>query len=343
MQIGQVIRKRRKEQNMTQEEMASRLGVTTPAVNKWENGNSYPDIMLLAPIARLLNISLDTLLAFKEELTDGEIKDIVQETDARLKQGTYEEAFGWAKEKIELYPNCKMLIWQLATILDAQRLVKHVPDAESYDAYILMCYEQVLESEDEKLKTRAAESLVGYYLRKEQYERAEEYLAYYSEQNPERKRNQALIFSRTGRREEAYKAYEELLFSGYQMLSMVFNSIYMLTMEDRNLSKAHKIVKKQQELAGIFEMGRYYEVSCRLELATAEKNADVVLETMQTMLESVEGILDFTESGLYEHMTFQKTSRAFVEEMKDNLLQCFRDEETYGFLKEDERWRKITQ
>ena len=38
MQIGTVIRKSRKEKNMTQEEMAPYLGVTAPAVNKWENG-----------------------------------------------------------------------------------------------------------------------------------------------------------------------------------------------------------------------------------------------------------------------------------------------------------------
>jgi transcriptional regulator with XRE-family HTH domain len=40
MQIGSVIRKYRKECGLTQEEMAKRLGVTTPAVNKWENGVS---------------------------------------------------------------------------------------------------------------------------------------------------------------------------------------------------------------------------------------------------------------------------------------------------------------
>lgn len=62
MQLGQVIRKYRKIKNMTQEEMAVRLGVTAPAVNKWENGNSLPDIMLLAPIARLLGITTDELL-----------------------------------------------------------------------------------------------------------------------------------------------------------------------------------------------------------------------------------------------------------------------------------------
>ena len=54
MDMGVVIKKYRKEAGMTQEEMANRLGVTTPAVNKWENGNSKPDIELLAPIARLL-------------------------------------------------------------------------------------------------------------------------------------------------------------------------------------------------------------------------------------------------------------------------------------------------
>lgn len=342
MQIGQVIRKYRKKQNMTQEEMAHRLGVTTPAVNKWENGNSYPDIMMLAPIARLLDISLDTLLSFQEELTENEITAMVRELDERLKKDTYDEAFQWAKEKIEMYPNCKMLIWQLATILDAQRLIKKGYDTEKYDQYILNCYERVLESEEEKLKTCAADSLFGYYSRKEQYEKAEEYLLYYSEQNPERKRKQALIYSKTDRREEAYKAYEELLFSGYQMISMILNSVYILAMEDKNVSKAQKLVEKQQKLARLFEMGAYHEVSCKLDFATAQKDVDTVIETMQEMFESIENITDFTESELYEHMKFQKSRKEFLEEMKANLLQCFRDEETYGFLKEDERWKKLT-
>lgn len=41
MKIGGVIKKYRKEIGITQEEMANRLGVTTPAVNKWENGVSH--------------------------------------------------------------------------------------------------------------------------------------------------------------------------------------------------------------------------------------------------------------------------------------------------------------
>ena len=110
MQIGEVIREYRKRKNMTQQEMANRLGVTAPAVNKWENGNSQPDIMLLAPISKLLGVTLDTLLSFSEDLTAEEVNNIVYEVNDKLKEGTYEEAFLYGKEKIEQYPNCEQLI-----------------------------------------------------------------------------------------------------------------------------------------------------------------------------------------------------------------------------------------
>ena len=106
MSLGKVIRKYRKIRNLTQEEMAARLGVSAPAVNKWENENSYPDITLLAPIARLLGISLDTLLCFREELTMKEINEIVRKADRRLKEETYDETFRWARKKLEQYPTC---------------------------------------------------------------------------------------------------------------------------------------------------------------------------------------------------------------------------------------------
>lgn len=342
MQIGDVIRKYRKERHLTQEEMARRLGVTAPAVNKWERGNSYPDVLLLAPIARLLGISLDTLLSFREELTEEEITAMVREADTRLKQEPYEEVFQWAKEQMETYPNSLQLIWQLAVLLDAHCLIKGMTaDAQKYNDDILTCYERVLESDEEELRTRAADSLFGYYLRREEYEKAEEYLSYYSEQNPQRKQKLALIYSRTGRVEEACKAYEELLFSNYQMSSLALHGIYLLALEEQNLDKAHRMAKKQRELAKVFEMGAYHEVSCGLELATIHQDGDAVLEIMEEMLRSVDSVTSFTESELYEHMSFQKKDSTFSEELRENLLKCFRDEETYGFLKGNEQWERL--
>lgn len=343
MQIGEVIRTYRKNRNMTQGELANRLGVTAPAVNKWENGNSLPDIMLLAPIARLLDITLDTLLSFREELTEEEINGIVREADARLKNGTYEDAFWWAKEKLELYPNCERLIWQMALILDAWRLTKEVSDSVKYESYIRACYVRALNSEDETIRNSAADSLFGFYIRKEQYGKAEEYLAYFSNQNPERKRKQAFIYNKTNRVNEAYKAYEELLFSGYQMMNMVFHSIYMLAMQDEDRKKAQELVDKQQELAKLFEMGEYHEVSCRLDLATADMDVATTIETMEKILASIMTMTDFSKSSLYEHMTFKESKEECFADLKQSLLACFRDEETYGFLKADKRWKELVK
>lgn len=343
MQIGQVIRKYRKEQNLTQEEMANRLGVTAPAVNKWENGNSCPDIMMLAPLARLLHISLDTLLCYEEEPSDEEIRDIVQEATRLFSERTYEEAFLWIREKIETYPDCKMLIWNLACLLDAQRLVNDVPQSEKYDEFILDCYERVLESEDQKVKRCAAASLTAYCMRKDEYEKAQKYLAYYAEQDPERKIWQAQIYEKTGKRNEAYRAYEELLFSGYQILSLVFHNIFMFAMEEQDMDKAQKMVAKQQETAELFEMGPYYEASPGLELAVAKQDADAVIDILGKMLAGVDRMMSFTEAELYQHMKFKKTETAFLEKMKKTLIACLKNDETMAFMKEDERFLEVFQ
>ena len=272
MSIGKVIRKYRKEKNMTQEEMALRLGVTAPAVNKWENENSLPDIMLLAPIARLLGISPDTLLSFREELTQEEINGIIYELDEKLQTESFRECFHWVKERLELYPNCEALMFSAAVILQAQLLLQELSDAEDYEAYTVSLFERVLKSDDEMLRLKAADSLFGFYLRKEQYEKAESYLEYFSLQNPNRKFRQAQIFEGTGRTKEAYKEYEELLFELYGRVSLTLNGMYVLAVKEEDMERAHKLVEKQRELAVCFEMGRYHEVSAGLELATLEKD-----------------------------------------------------------------------
>lgn len=343
MSLGKVIKKYRKIKNMTQEEMAGLLGVSGSAVNKWEKEKSFPDITLLAPIARLLNISLDTLLSFHEELTAEEINQIVSELDIKLKERSYEEAFSWAKKQIEQYPNCEQLILNIAIYLNGYLILHDISKEENYDEYICSLYMRLLDSREEGIRIQAADSLVGIFMRKKRYDKAEEYLEYFSIQNPERKRKQAQIYVELGRIQEAYKIYEELLFTDYQRVSAEFHGIYLLALQNNDKEKAYKIVEKQEELAKCFEMGTYYEVSHRLEIAALEKDIDVVIDTMKKMLSSVEQIGSFRDSWLYEHMEFQEVKEEFLLEMKENLRKLFQDEESYGFLKNDKRWQEVVK
>ena len=130
-------------------------------------------------------------------------------------------------------------------------------------------------------------------MRKKQYDKAEKYLEYFSIQNPERKRKQAEIYAATERIQEAYKAYEELLFSDYQRISTELHQMYLLALQNDDRKRAHWLTDKKVELARCFEMGEYYEVSDRLELAALEKDADTVLDTMEAMLSNVERLVEF--------------------------------------------------
>ena len=306
MQVGEVIRKYRKSKNMTQEEMARRLGVTAPAVNKWEHGNSLPDITLLMPIARLLGISTDELLSYQQELTTEKIGEILKRATTMLEEMPYQDAFAWAKEKLEEYPNCESLILQMAVLLDAERTIQEIPDPETYDAYINSCYVRALQSKDEKIRKGAADSLFHFYMKKREYEKAGEYLNYFSEQDPARKDKEAQLYSETGQVEEAYKTYEHLLFSEYQRVNGIFHGMYLLALKQEDLKMAHLLVDKQVELVKCFEMGKYYEAASRLELATIEKEEDRVIALMKEMLAGVSLINSFYESPLYRHMEFKK-------------------------------------
>lgn len=60
---GSMIRKLREEKQMTQEQLAEVLHVSSKAVSKWETGQGFPDITLLEPIAKALDISMIELLS----------------------------------------------------------------------------------------------------------------------------------------------------------------------------------------------------------------------------------------------------------------------------------------
>lgn len=60
--IGNFILKLRKENKMTQQELADKLFVTDKAVSKWENGRCIPDVSLFEPLCKIFNVSVSELL-----------------------------------------------------------------------------------------------------------------------------------------------------------------------------------------------------------------------------------------------------------------------------------------
>lgn len=67
IRIGEIIKAKRKERNLTQEELASILGISKAAISKWENEECYPDITHLPILAKTFNITIDELFDYTKE------------------------------------------------------------------------------------------------------------------------------------------------------------------------------------------------------------------------------------------------------------------------------------
>lgn len=71
--ISNVIRKLRRDRNITQEELAAAVGVTYQSVSRWENAQAYPDMELIPIIARYFDISTDILFGTDIETVDNKL------------------------------------------------------------------------------------------------------------------------------------------------------------------------------------------------------------------------------------------------------------------------------
>ena len=95
LKFAEKIKEARSEKGWTQKELAARLQVTDKAVSKWERALSFPDIELLGPISRELDIPLAELLDM-EEITPAsgnpeEWNSLLEKLLARMKEKVHQE------------------------------------------------------------------------------------------------------------------------------------------------------------------------------------------------------------------------------------------------------------
>lgn len=84
IKIGKFIQGKRKEQKLTQSDLAERLNITDRAISKWENGNCLPDAGTMPELCKILNVSINDLFS-------GEIVDM-KDNEKKLEENLLEMA-----------------------------------------------------------------------------------------------------------------------------------------------------------------------------------------------------------------------------------------------------------
>lgn len=83
IKIGSFIAKERKNKDYTQKQLADILGISDKTISKWERGNGFPEVSLLLPLCKELNISVNELLT-GERVSEDEYQKKAEENMMNL-------------------------------------------------------------------------------------------------------------------------------------------------------------------------------------------------------------------------------------------------------------------
>ena len=308
MRMNEVILEKRKALNMTQEQMAEYLGVTAPAVHKWEKGTSIPDVAVLPALARLLKIDLNTLFSFEKDLSDAELNLFCNDVVARIQVEGYDAGFTLAKEKIREYPNCEKLIFNLASLLDGGITIFCVEEPERYSGEIEAFYERAAKSEDEKIRNSANQLLIYKALHKKEFEKAKKLWEKLPDSVPDKKMIKATICNHQENYEEATKILEERLYGlATELQSCLVNLMQTFEKAEKveEMQFCAETLKHHIDNFGLWQYGKHM---VDYQMAVTRNDKEGIAEFSRKMLESMDEEYRIQDFPLYREHSGGKNS-----------------------------------
>jgi len=109
--------KKRKEKGVTQDELASYIGVTKASVSKWETGQSYPDIAFLPVLASYFNISIDDLIDYQPQMTKEDIRKLYRQLSSDFTKKPFDSVLEDCRKFIKKYYSCFPLLLQMGILM----------------------------------------------------------------------------------------------------------------------------------------------------------------------------------------------------------------------------------
>lgn len=137
LSLGIVLQHKRKEKNLTQQDVANFMNVSKVAVSKWENGQSYPDITFLPLLATYFDMTIDELLNYQPQLTSEEIQHLYGSLQHDLHQKKSQETWDTLQRLVKQYYSCYPFVFQMASfVLNHYDLLPGTSLAEKEQIYL---------------------------------------------------------------------------------------------------------------------------------------------------------------------------------------------------------------
>ena len=336
MTIANQLKTRRTALGLTQEQIANRLHVSTPAVNKWEKGHSTPDVALLPALARLLEIDMNTLFDFNETLSEAEITLVIEELSELVLAGDIDGAFTRAAVMLRDYPNSLALRYQLALNLHASLILKPewtTDEKAPYQARVTDWLCQVADGDDAELANAARHMLALDFLDRGELDHAEAMIDALPKAPYDRYILQGELLYRRGDVEAAATHISAGIF---ETLTKAVSQLYkMIDLEVKmaNNDAAHALADATAALVGAFRLWPAYgTIVPQLVVALREENVSDSLHLLRAALEATHAPY---EPPLLTHFPRMALHEDLADTYRLSLIQEARTSADYDFLRDN--------
>lgn len=258
IRLSQMIMEQRRKKGISQEELARYIGVSKAAVSKWENEQSFPDILLLPELATYFDITIDELIGYEPQLTKEEIRKQYRYYANKFDGASgneFDTVFQECNDMIKKYYSCYPFLYQMAVLLLNQAV--NAPDRQQVLEYAVALLIRVRqESEDPNLQKDAISAQVTCHLMQGEPQKAQELLGEDVRPMPQDIELLAQTYQQQGNIE---KADEILQISVYQhVLLAIGDSVSWLLLQMTDFPKAKEIMKRNDEMIQIFQVDKLH-------------------------------------------------------------------------------------
>lgn len=287
MKINEIIRQKRTEKGMTQEQVALALNVSTPAVNKWEKGICYPDITLLPALARLLGTELTALLSFQDNMSGEELGSFLHEVYIVFTQNGVEASFELVREKLRDYPVCDALLLNSALVLNDILLVaREIPQEENCRNFVEDLLLRASVGSDPEVSRFAKMHLVAGYIEKKDYARAEAFLSGLQEDSADKCCLLSNLFFEQGDYAKATEIMEQKLISDLSSAQSALHFLAEVAMKEWRTEDAVRLLLAEKQMVNLFDLWNARSCTGDLQISIVYKDAEKVMDSLEEMMKT---------------------------------------------------------
>lgn len=343
LNIGEIIITKRKEKLWTQEQLANAVGVSTPAVSKWETGATYPDITLLSPIARALNTTVDELLSYQNELTSDDVTELTKKAAKIYEADGFEAGWNYCQNLFREYPNSIPLKFYLGNLFQSFMIMKpglEKQEIQNYYRQSANIYEDVLLSGHPKFSYHTTIILIGLYAMLNELDRAEELLKGLPKTTVNPDVLYSSIYALRGENDEAIKLTQENIRRYIPQVSQSLGFLCTFAREQQDMDTAYTLAKTNVEMMNLFDIREKSAYPDMIKILIAQGENQEALNYLEAYAQSIfELSYDYSNNPIFNRIGEEPKDTSYIKKI---LAQSILIDKEYVSLKDEPRYVKIT-